>query len=132
MSQRPAVIEQWHEIVRNKDESVLAALLAPDVVFRSPAVYAPQEGHQVTLWYLKAALVVLGPTVAYHREWYAESSAILEFEANLDGVTVQGVDMISWNADGLITEFAVLVRPLSALNKLIELMAAQLASTYQP
>jgi hypothetical protein len=89
-------------------------------------VHTPQEGKELTTAYLRAALVVLGPTLAYQHEWYDESSAVLEFTAELDGLTVHGVDMIRWDGSGRITEFTVMVRPFKALQKLMELMVAQL------
>jgi hypothetical protein len=125
-SEMPPTIAAWHRLVESKDPAQLDALLAEDCVFRSPAVHTPQEGKTVTTQYLSAALVVLGPTLAYRREWYAEDSAVLQFEATLDGLTVDGIDMITWGEDGRITEFAVMVRPVKALHKLMELMAAEL------
>ena len=122
----PAPVAAWHEIARSRDAAGLDALLADDVVFRSPAVHTPQEGKELTTAYLSAAVVVLGPTLTYRRQWYAERSAVLEFEAELDGLTVHGVDMLQWGDDGRLTEFTVMVRPFKGLNKLIELMAAQL------
>ena len=122
----PETIAAWHRLAEAKDPGLLDALLADDCVFRSPAVHTPQEGKEVTTSYLSAALVVLGPTLIYRREWYGEDSAVLQFEAVLDGLTVDGIDMITWGADGRITEFAVMVRPVKALHKLMELMAAEL------
>jgi len=122
----PETIARWHEVVEVKDPSLLDTLLAEGCVFRSPAVHTPQEGKALTTQYLAAAMVVLGPTLTYQREWYAERSAVLQFEAELDGLTVDGVDMITWGEDGRITEFAVMVRPVKALHKLMELMAAEL------
>jgi hypothetical protein len=74
---------------------------------------------------------VLGPTLTYARQWYGENSAVLQFQAVLEGsdgkpVTVDGIDMITWGADGRITEFAVMVRPVKALHTLMEQMAAEL------
>jgi hypothetical protein len=126
MSTPPPAIAAWHRLAAAKDPALLDALLADDCVFRSPAVHTPQEGKEVTTQYLSAALVVLGPTLTYRREWYAEDSAVLQFEAQLDGLTVDGIDMITWGEDGRITEFAVMVRPVKALHKLMELMAAEL------
>ena len=113
-------------IAESRDPAGLADLLADDVVFRSPAVHTPQEGKELTTAYLSAAVVVLGPTLAYRRQWYADRNAVLEFEAELDGLTVHGIDMLQWNDDGRLTEFTVMVRPFKGLNKLIELMAAEL------
>ena len=123
---RPAPLRAWHEVVATKDVSLLDALLADDVEFRSPAVFAPQPGKAITTMYLTAALAVLGPTLRYVGEWHDGASAVLEFEADLDGVYVQGVDMLRWNADGQLTGFTVMVRPLRGLQALIAHMAAQL------
>ena len=123
---RPAPLAAWHAIAESRDPAGLDALLAEDVVFRSPAVHTPQEGKAITTAYLSAAITELGPTLTYVREWYADDSAVLEFRAELDGLTVHGVDMLTWNADGRLTDFTVMVRPFKGLQKLMELMAAEL------
>lgn len=123
----PAAVRGWHEVVEHGDVSGIAPLLAPDVVFRSPAVFTPQQGAARASRYLAAAIAVLGPSMRYEREWYDGSSAILEFVAELDGLSVHGIDLIAWDAEGLITEFTVMVRPLRALTVLVEKMGAQLA-----
>jgi hypothetical protein len=98
------------------------------VVFQSPAVFAPQDGKALTTVYLSAALRVLGPTLRYVSQWHDHASAVLEFEADLDGVHVQGVDILRWDAQGKLVSFTVMVRPLRGLQKLIELIGAQLAA----
>ncbi len=123
---RPAPVEAWHAVAESRDPALLDGLLADDVVFRSPAVHTPQEGKALTTAYLSAAMVVLGPTLEYVREWYAEDSAVLEFRAEIDGLTVHGIDMLTWGPDGRLTDFTVMVRPFKGLQKLIELMAAEL------
>ena len=128
-SGRPAVVEAWHRVVASKDPAFVGPLLADGCVFRSPAVHRPQEGRALTTAYLSAALVVLGPTLTYHRELFSEDSAVLEFTAVLDGLDVHGVDLIRWDAEGLITDFTVMVRPLRGLEKLVELMRAQLEAS---
>ena len=128
MPEQPAALRSWHAVVESRDPALLDDLLADDVVFRSPAVFTPQQGKPVTTLYLSSALAVLGPTLRYVGEWHGQSSAVLEFEADLDGVYVQGVDMLVWNDDARLTSFTVLVRPLRGLQKLMELMAPQLAA----
>lgn len=125
-SAEPAAVAAWHAIASSRDPRGLDALLADDVVFLSPAVFAPQEGRTVTTAYLRAALVVLGPTLRYVGQWTDEHSAVLEFEADLDGMFVQGVDMLRWNAEDRLTSFTVIVRPLRGLQALIERMGAEL------
>jgi hypothetical protein len=128
MSDQPAPLRRWHAVVESKDPALLDELLADEVVFRSPAVFAPQEGKVLTAGYLTAALKVLGPSLRYVSQWHDDASAVLEFEANLDGVYVQGVDILRWGNDGKLVSFTVMVRPMRGLQKLIELMALQLAA----
>ena len=128
MSDEPAPLRRWHAVVESKDPAKLDDLLADDVVFQSPAVFAPQAGKALTTAYLSAALRVLGPTMRYVSQWHDHASAVLEFEADLDGVYVQGVDILRWNAEGRLVSFTVMVRPLRGLQKLVELMAVQLAA----
>jgi hypothetical protein len=128
MPDQPAALRSWHAVVASRDPALLDGLLADDVVFRSPAVFAPQEGKELTTHYLASALVVLGPTLRYTGQWHDETSAVLEFEADLGGTFVHGVDMLRWNADGKLVSFTVMVRPMRGLQKLIELMSAQLTA----
>lgn len=124
----PPVIAAWHDLVHTKDPDALRALIADDAVFCSPAVHAPQVGGKLTFAYLSAALTVLGPTIEYLHEWYDADSAVLRFRARLGDRDVDGVDIIRWNAENRITEFTVMVRPLSGLHALIEQMKAQLGA----
>jgi hypothetical protein len=129
MTERPAALEGWHRVAERRDPAGLDALLADDCVFRSPAVHTPQEGKAVTTAYLSAALVVLGPTLTYRHEWWDEESAVLEFSAELGGLSVHGIDMLRWDTDDRLTEFTVMVRPFKGLTKLMELMAAELTAS---
>ena len=128
MPDQPAVLRRWHAVVTSKNPALLDDLLADDVIFRSPAVFAPQEGKALTTSYLSAALKVLGPSLRYVSQWHDQASAVLEFEADLGGVYVQGVDILRWNAEGKLVSFTVIVRPMRGLHKLIELMAPQLGA----
>jgi hypothetical protein len=127
MSEQPLAVRSWHAVAESGDLTLLDDLLADDVVFRSPAVFAPQPGKALTTRYLSSAIVVLGPTLRYVSEWHDATSAVLEFEAELDGSYVQGVDMLRWNSENQLVSFTVMVRPIRGLQKLIELMARQLA-----
>ena len=128
MSEQPPAVRSWHAVAESGDPALLDGLLADDVVFRSPAVFTPQQGKAVTTRYLSSAMVVLGPSLRYTGEWHGETSAVLKFEADLEGVYVQGVDMLRWNGDGKLVSFTVLVRPMRGLQKLVELMSHQLAA----
>lgn len=119
-------LRRWHEVVASRDPELLRAMIAPDAVFNSPAVHTPQEGRDTVIAYLSAALVVLGPELAYHDTWQRENDAVLGFTTVVDGFQVEGIDMITWDDDGQIVAFTVMVRPFKALEALIAAMARQL------
>jgi len=124
-----AAIDNWHEIVRTRDAAALDRLLDDNVVFESPVVFTPQAGKALTAGYLRAALSVLGGgQFRYVGEWLGPTSGVLEFVAEIDGVTINGVDIITWNESGRITHFKVMVRPLKALTTVQQKMAALLAA----
>ena len=102
-------------------------LLADDAVFHSPIVHTPQRGKDVTALYLSAAFQVLvNDSFHYVREVEGANDAVLEFAVVIDGVQVNGVDMIRWNAEGKITDFKVMLRPLKAINLIHQKMAEML------
>jgi hypothetical protein len=122
-----STIEAWHRLVEARDAAGLDDILAADVVFHSPVVHSPQQGKQLTKMYLGAAIMVLGNSeFEYVREVVGESDAVLEFTTELNGIHVNGVDMIHWNADGKIDDFKVMIRPLKAVNLLHGLMKQML------
>jgi hypothetical protein len=122
-------LETWHRLVRTHDPSGLNALLAEDAVFHSPVVHTPQRGRKLASWYLSAAFhVFFNPTFRYVLEIVGPADAMLEFEAEIDGILVNGVDLIKWNESGQIVEFKVMLRPLKAINLIHQRMAAMLQS----
>jgi hypothetical protein len=126
-------LETWHRLVRTQDPSGLHALLADDAVFYSPVVHTPQRGRKLALWYLTAAFhVFFNPTFRYVRGIVGPFAAMFEFETEIDGVLVNGVDLIKWNESGHIVEFKVMLRPLKAINLIHQKMAAMLQSGQPP
>jgi hypothetical protein len=122
-------LEAWHRLVRAPEPSGLNALLAEDAVFHSPVVHTPQRGRKLVAGYLTAAFhVFANPGFRYVREIVGASDAMLEFETEIDGVFVNGVDIIKWNESGRIVEFKVMIRPLKAISVVHERMAAMLQS----
>jgi len=120
-------VATWHKIVANHDVAGLASLLADDAVFHSPVVHSPQRGKALTQSYLTAAFgVFVNPSFHYVREIVGEHDAVLEFLVQIDGVSVNGVDMIKWDDAGKIVEFKVMLRPLKAINVVHLKMAAML------
>ncbi len=127
MTEHP--IDTWHRLVRTHDPLGLAMLLADDAVFHSPVVHTPQRGKKLAAGYLGAAFhVFFNPSFRYLREIRGESDAMLEFETEIDGVLVNGVDIIRWNEAGQIVDFKVMIRPLKAINVVHQRMAAMLQS----
>ena len=120
-------LQAWHDIIRERDATGLADLLADDVVFYSPVVHTPQVGKAITMMYLAAAIKVFGnDSFRYVREVIGESDGVLEFETEIDGIVVNGVDIIKWNGDGKIVEFKVMIRPLKAINLIHQKMGEML------
>ncbi|KPK52020.1 MAG: hypothetical protein AMJ63_10730 [Myxococcales bacterium SG8_38_1] len=122
-----ATLDAWHRMIEERDATALEDVLADDAVFHSPVVHTPQEGKALTKLYLSAAIMVLGSSnFEYVREVINESDAVLEFTAEINGIQINGVDMIHWNSDGKIDDFKVMIRPLKAVNLLHQLMGQML------
>ena len=142
------VIQQWHDFLRGKAPDALDELLDDDVIFYSPIVFSPQRGKAVTALYLFAATQALpgdapdadaleadeaedgipGGSFRYTKQVLSGDTAVLEFETTIDGLYVNGVDIIRCNDSGRIVEFRVMIRPLQAVNLVHRQMAAMLDS----
>jgi hypothetical protein len=129
------VLRQWHEVIASRDPSRLDDILADDCVFYSPIVHTPQEGKDLTRLYLTAAMQVFGENFKYVREVSDDHQAVLEFTGENEGIAINGVDIFSWNAEGKIDSFKVMVRPLKAINLLhaqMKAMLEQLSGGFKP
>ncbi len=122
-------IAQWHQLVTNRDTAALDALLADNVVFHSPILHSPQVGKEITTMYLTAALMVIcNDTFKYVREVASGQNAVLEFQVFIDGIIVNGVDMLTCDSAGQIVDFKVMLRPLKAVHLIQQKMLAMLQS----
>ncbi|GAB4237411.1 MAG: nuclear transport factor 2 family protein [Ekhidna sp.] len=122
-------ISDWHKVVELQDEKLLKSILDKDAVFYSPILFKPQEGRAKVMGYLLAASKMFqGTGFHYKKELIADREAVLEFNAEMEGIEVDGIDMISWNEEGKITEFKVMLRPFKAIEKVGGKMKAQLES----
>src|SRR5208282_4887896 len=120
-------VAAWNKLLETKDAAGLDDILADNVVFHSPIVHTPQEGKPITKLYLTAALYVFNNgSFKYLRKIISGNNAVLEFTTTIDGITVNGVDMITWGADGRITDFKVMIRPLKAINLIHKMMSEML------
>lgn len=119
-------LELWHEILEQRQPERLTEILAEDCVFFSPVVHKPQAGRELTQLYLSAALQVFNDNFHYVKEVVSDKHAVLEFQCDLDGIVVNGVDIMTFDEQGKIVEFKVMVRPLKAVNELHARMKAML------
>jgi hypothetical protein len=131
-------IKKWHELIETGNKEIYDEILADNVVFYFFVVHTPQKGNEITKIYLSAAGNVFGDSkkestpkdsfsnFQYTKEIIGENNACLEFENTINGIHINGVDLITWNEDNLITEFRVLVRPLQAVNMLHKMMGEML------
>jgi hypothetical protein len=123
----PAPLAAWHHVVQSRDMAALARLLADDVVFHSPVVHTPQRGKPIVMAYLTGAMQVLNtPAFHYLRQIVGERDALLEFATEIDGLLINGIDLIHWNVAGQIDDFKVMVRPLKAINLVHQKMGEML------
>src|SRR3974377_2612851 len=121
-------LDKWYAYIKSHDKAALGDMRHPDAVFESPVDHPPQRGRDITYKYLLSAEKVLGgPTFAYIGEWRSQNGAVLEFENEIDGIMINGVDIITFANDGRITHFKVMVRPLKPINRIHRLMGEQLA-----
>ncbi|EKF21727.1 snoaL-like domain protein [Mycolicibacterium hassiacum DSM 44199] len=124
----PRVVTEWLRFINSGDRALLDELLDESATFYSPAVFTPQQGRDKAAAYLLAAEKMFsGTDFTYVSQWYGERSAVLEFRATLDGIVVEGVDIIHWSDAEKIVDFKVMIRPLKALQTVIPKMAELLA-----
>jgi SnoaL-like domain len=120
-------MEAWRRLVDSKDIAGVDSLLAENVVFHSPVVDTPQAGRAITRQYLAAVFDIFSQhSFRYVREVVGEHDAVLEFLVEIDGVSVNGVDMITWGDEGQIVDFKVMLRPLKAIKVMQRRVAAVL------
>lgn len=116
-------VDTWLAFMDNGDQQLLHDMLADDAVFYSPAVFTPQTGKATCARYLRAAeRMFAGSDFRYVNQWFDDESAVLEFVVALDGVHIEGIDMLTWNSGNKITSVKVMVRPLRGLQSLISRM----------
>ncbi|MBV1910955.1 MAG: nuclear transport factor 2 family protein [Kangiellaceae bacterium] len=121
------MIEKWHQLVSSRNPEGLNALLSDNVVLHSPVVHTPVQGKQMVSLYLHAAFhTFLTDSFTYVRELNSEFDHVLEFQAEIDGLIVNGVDMIRFDSNGQIVDFKVMVRPLKAMNLIHQKMGMML------
>ncbi|RLL65677.1 nuclear transport factor 2 family protein [Streptomyces sp. Z26] len=119
-------MESFRQAVEARDHRAMEALLAENAVFTSPVAFAPYPGKPMTAAILRAVLRVF-EDFRYVRQLDDTGGRdhALVFRARINGLEVHGVDLLHLDEDGLIDDFQVMVRPLSAANALAEAMGAE-------
>lgn len=121
-------IAAWHKLFEDPKLKALEGLLDKNATFYSPLVFKPKEGRKLTAFFLKNAHSMFfadgNTTFKYVREIHSETDSMLEFTCEIEGVLINGVDIIKWNEEGKIQEFKVMLRP----NKAIELVKTKMAA----
>ncbi len=123
------MIDRWLDVIENGQTAGLDDMLAEDAVFYSPAVFTPQRGRAKAAAYLRAAEhMFAGTNFHYVNKWIDSHSAVLEFAADIDGISVEGIDILHWNDEGRLTSVKVMMRPFKGLQAVIAKMAELLAA----
>jgi hypothetical protein len=119
-------LRTWHDLLEKREFDRLRPLAAEAVVFRSPAFFSPYPGVEALVHIIATVNTVL-EDFAYHREFWSEGSeaVVLEFSARIGDKKLKGIDIISFDEDGRIREFEVMIRPANAAVVLGEAMAAK-------
>jgi hypothetical protein len=123
------IIENWHRVARSGDCTALDGMIHEDAVFESPVVHTPQRGKAITIQYLTAAVMTLkSPSSQFVGEWSGDKSVVVEFKSEIEGIAINGIDMIRFDDTGLITHFKVMIRPLKAVNLIHRKMGEMLTA----
>ena len=118
-------LDRWHAIVFGRDLADLRAMLADDVVFRSPYVWRPYAGREAA-WFILSNVLEIFRNFTYHRELIDGDNWALEFSAGVGELSLKGIDLIRLDHDGRIVEFEVFIRPANGLAALGAAMAERL------
>lgn len=121
-------LPRWHELVEKQDLSIFGEIFHDDCVFYSPLVFQPKEGKALTRQFLSAAARMFNEAehFTYVKEVVDGQSAVLIFHSKIEGIFIEGIDMITWDEHGLITEFKVFIRPMKGIMKVAATMQKQL------
>jgi hypothetical protein len=123
------VAHPFRRAIEARDLEAAVALLREDVVFRSPVVFKPYHGREALRLILQAVLAVF-EDFHYVREIGGHDARdhALVFEARVGDKHIEGCDFIRLDQDGAISEFTVMVRPMSGMLALAEAMKVQLSA----
>ena len=123
-----ATLARWHDMIERQDLGDLPQIVHPDACFRSPMAFHPYASAQAVVLVLRTVIQVFRD-FRYHRQLYSDDglSVVLEFSARVGDKQLKGIDLIRFDASGLIVDFEVMIRPLNGLQALAAEMGARLA-----
>lgn len=120
-------LDTWHKFVNERNIHKLNSFISDDVTLFSPVVFKPIKGKFMVTMYLQAAAeIIANDNFKYVREVVDKQNAILEFETEINGLSVNGVDMLQFTKDGKLKEIKVMIRPLKGVNVVHQKMAEYL------
>jgi hypothetical protein len=108
--------ERYRAAVQRRDLPAVGELLAQDIVFHSPVTFHPFVGRE-TVTALLAQVIQVFEDFRFTDELQSDGAHALIFRATVAGTDreIEGIDLLRFDADGLICDFTVMLRPLSAL-----------------
>jgi len=120
--------QRWRDLFAMENMPPVRDMLAEDIQMHSPAMHQVQRGPDLIADYITAAHEIFTRwDLDYVRAFQNGNEICMEFEGEIEGVTLNGVDIIRWNADDKIDDFKIMIRPASGLKKLGEVMVKILA-----
>jgi len=120
-------LDTWHKFVNERNIHELNSFISDDVTLFSPVVFKPIKGKFMVTMYLQAAAeIIANDNFKYVREVVDKQNAILEFETEINGLSVNGVDMLQFTKDGKLKEIKVMIRPIKGVNVVHQKMAEYL------
>jgi hypothetical protein len=127
MSTEPNTATAFRQAIERMDLAAVLAILSPEIVFNSPIVFKPYHGRD-EVGFVLAGVMRVFQDFRYTAEYAAPDGHVLRFKTRVGDRDLEGVDILTFDASGLVSEFTVMVRPYSAATALREAMAAALAA----
>jgi hypothetical protein len=122
-------LAKWHPLVIGRDLAALEEILAEDVSMGAPPYWDKLNGRPI-VHHLLGLIINTIEDFTYHREWHDESQRegeiALEFKGQVDGLDLQGIDLITLNDRGELQNLDVMIRPMNALEELRNVIAPQM------
>lgn len=122
-------LTRWHEILAHKNLAALEDILAPDVTLGAPPYWTKLEGRE-TVRHLLGIIIILVEDFTYRRQWISGCELALEFTGHVGDRQLQGIDLVTLDGEGRVSNIDVMIRPINALIALREQVAPRMAEFF--